>query len=52
MLAPMTGVKPEYVEASISAARREWGSIDAYIRDGLGISDTQRAQLHANWLED
>ncbi len=52
MLTPMLGVKAEYVEASISAAKREWGSIAGYIRDGLGISDSQRAQLQANWLED
>lgn len=50
LLAPMVGVKPDYVEASIAAAEREWGSIDDYIRDGLGISDAQRRQLHDNWL--
>jgi protein-tyrosine phosphatase len=52
MLAPMTGVEPEYVEASIAAAKRGWGSVDGYIRDGLGVSDAELAQLHANWLED
>ena len=51
ILSPMTGVKADYVEASIAAAKREFGGIDSYLRDGLGISDLQRAQLRENWLE-
>lgn len=52
LLEPMVGVRAEYVEASLAAVKREWGGIDAYIRDGLGVSDRQRAQLRANWLEE
>lgn len=52
LLSPMVGVQADYAEASIAAAKREWGGMDEYIRDGLGISDAQRSQLQENWLED
>ena len=51
LLRPLVEVKPEYVEASIATAKREWGSLDAYFADGLGLSDGQRQQLRDNWLE-
>ena len=51
LLAPLVGVHADYAEASLAAVRREWGDFDAYLRDGLGITDAQRDQLRANWLE-
>ena len=51
LLRPLLEVRIEYIEASLDALRREWGSFDAYLHDGLGIRDVQRAQLAANLLE-
>ena len=52
LLRPLVEVKPEYFEASVSAAKRDWGSLDGYFEKGLGLSDAQRQQLRDNWLED
>ncbi len=50
LLRPFMEVRAEYVEASIAAAEGEWGSLDAYLRDGLGLTDTARAQLQDVYL--
>jgi protein-tyrosine phosphatase len=39
LLAPVLGVFPEYLEAAKRQAELEHGSLDRYIRDGLGIDD-------------
>jgi len=51
LLLPLLEVRIEYVEASLAALHREWGSFDAYLHDGLGISEEQRARLAENLLE-
>lgn len=38
---------PEYLEAALVAAERKFGSFDAYLRDGVGLSDLERAALAA-----
>ncbi len=38
-------VRPEYLDAAVDAMVEGYGSIDAYLRDGLGITDAQRRQL-------
>lgn len=50
-LLPLLEVRVEYIESSLETLRREWGSFDAYLHEGLGISDAQRAQLAGNLLE-
>lgn len=50
-LAPLLGVKAEYIGASFEAVRQEWGDFDGYLRDGLRISDAERAAIRANLLE-
>jgi len=51
LLEPLAKVRPEYAEASIAAACEEWGDLDHYFRDGLGLTDAMREQLRRNWLE-
>jgi protein-tyrosine phosphatase len=51
LLLPLLEVRVEYIEASLEALRREWGSFDTYLHEGLGISDEQRAGLAENLLE-
>jgi protein-tyrosine phosphatase len=39
ILLPVLSVRPEYLEAAIAEARRGYGSIEGYFRDGLGVGD-------------
>ena len=41
-----------YIDESIDEAVSQYGSMADYIRDGLGISDEEVAQLRATLLED
>jgi len=51
LLRPLWGVRVEYVQASIEAALAKHGSIDGYLREGLGLREAELEQLRANWLE-
>jgi protein-tyrosine phosphatase len=51
LLLPLLEVRVEYIEASLDAVRDEWGSFDAYLHEGLGISEAQRGGLTDNLLE-
>lgn len=48
---PLLGVKQRYIEAAFEAMESEYGSIDNFIRDGLGIDAAMREQLRSNLLE-
>jgi protein-tyrosine phosphatase len=37
-------VRREYIDAGYEAACNEYGSIDAWLRDGLGITDAERKE--------
>ena len=52
LLAPLMKVRADYARAAIDAANERWGSIDAYLHEGLGLTDTHRHHLRANWLEE
>ena len=51
LLRPVIEVRLSYVEASFEAVHTEWGGIEGYLREGLGIADAQREQLRENLLE-
>jgi protein-tyrosine phosphatase len=51
LLRPVIEVRRSYVEASFEAVHTEWGGIEGYLREGLGIADAQREQLRENLLE-
>ena len=42
---------PAYIEGALKAAEQEYGSMDAYIRQGLGITDEEIEALKATLLE-
>ena len=44
-------VKPEYLQAAHDEAVRRYGSMDAYLRKGLGISDEMIDRLRSELLE-
>lgn len=48
----MAGVKGEYLEAAFDAVKKEYGSIEDYIRNQLGVSDEKRDQLREKYLEN
>lgn len=44
-------VRPEYVQAAFDTMKEEFGSIDAFIEKGLGVTPQERAALQAKYLE-
>jgi protein-tyrosine phosphatase len=50
LVTPLTKVRAEYIEASIAAAEGQWGSLDGYFHEGLGLTAEEREQLRQNWL--
>ncbi len=44
-------VRPEYLQAALDAMVDEYGSIEAYLRDGLGITDDERAAFQELMLQ-
>lgn len=49
-LEPVLGVRPEYLQAAFDEAERAYGSFDAYVKNGLGLSDADVAALKARYL--
>jgi len=47
LLEPVTRVRPEYLQASIAAARNTYGSFDLYLVHGLGIDRETLASLRS-----
>ncbi|MEH1168808.1 tyrosine-protein phosphatase [Micromonospora sp. CPCC 205539] len=48
---PVLEVRPEYLDAGYEEVRRVHGSFDAYLRDGLGLTDETLTALRAQLLE-
>ncbi|MFI7214399.1 tyrosine-protein phosphatase [Micromonospora maritima] len=48
---PLLEVRPEYLDAAYDEVRRVHGTFEAYLRDGLGVTDEVRARLRAALLE-
>ncbi len=44
-------LQPEYIDASLEEIRKQHGSMEAYIRDGLGVEDEVVERLRATLLE-
>jgi len=45
-------LKPEYIDAALAEAVEGYGSMETYIRDGLGITDEELAELREELLLD
>lgn len=45
------GVRPEYLDAAYDEVRRVYGSFDAYLVDGLGVTAEVRATLRTHLLD-
>jgi len=44
-------VQPEFLEAAFQAVDADYGSLEAYFREGLGLRQSQRERLKALYLE-
>lgn len=44
--------RPEYLEAALGGMRKQYGSIDAYLKTGLGLSKQRKEILRQLLLED
>lgn len=47
----MHGVRREYLDASMEAIERDWGSIPLYLQQGLGLDDARLSRLREQFLE-
>lgn len=50
-LAPLVGVREEYIRSSFDAVAQDWGDFDTYLSQGLGVTDEEREGLRKNLLE-
>ncbi|GAB5453465.1 MAG: tyrosine-protein phosphatase [Halioglobus sp.] len=49
-LAVLMGVERSWLEAAFEKVDEQWGSFDAYVRDGLALSDADVERLRSNLL--
>lgn len=45
LMAPLTGVRAEYLQAGLDAITARWSSIDHYLEDALRVDGELRNQL-------
>jgi protein-tyrosine phosphatase len=50
VLAPVLGVRPEYLESALAHMTTGFGSVEAYFRDALGIDEAAQAALRDGLL--
>jgi protein-tyrosine phosphatase len=43
-------VQPEFLNASLEAVARDYGDVQAYLREGLGLGRAERERLHSLYL--
>ncbi len=48
---PLIEVQAEYAQAALGGMHERWGSVEGYLRDGLGISGEQLEAFRADVLE-
>ena len=52
VVAVMWGVQVEFLQAAFEAVEKDHGSLDGYLRDGLGLGDAEHRHLRALYLQD
>jgi protein-tyrosine phosphatase len=51
MVRPLLAAAPEYLDAGYAEVKREYGSFDGYLREGLGLDEGLLRDLRASLLE-
>lgn len=49
---PMFGVVPEFLDAALDGMMDQTGSVDAYVKDQIGLSQGELERIRARYLED
>lgn len=49
---PLVGVEPDFLKAAFAIMAHEYGSVDTYLTDGMGLTPARREKLQARLLED
>ena len=44
-------VQPSYLAASVDLVRAQWGGMDRYLREALGVDEAVRERLAAKYLQ-
>jgi protein-tyrosine phosphatase len=44
-------VQPEFLHAALEAVEADYGGMEAYLREGLGLREPQRERLRELYLE-
>jgi protein-tyrosine phosphatase len=52
LLRPLLEVRAEYLQAALDALRERFGTFDAYLRDGLGLSEIEVEALRRTLRTD
>jgi protein-tyrosine phosphatase len=50
LIQPLMEVRPDYLQAGFDAADKNYGSMDGYIRNGIGLSDATIQALRSEFL--
>ena len=48
---PVFEVHPQYLKAAFDEIEKEYGTMDRYIREALGVTDNMQSELRAKFLE-
>jgi protein-tyrosine phosphatase len=51
LLLPLVGVRPSYLETALDEMRRAYGTVEAYVANGLGIDTGARQNLRARLVQ-
>jgi protein-tyrosine phosphatase len=46
----LLGVQPDFLDAAFEAVREDYGSLQAYLREGLGLRDAEQVRLRQLYL--
>jgi protein-tyrosine phosphatase len=44
-------VQPEFLDAAFEAVEQQYGGVEAYFREGLGLREAERARLRQLYLQ-
>jgi protein-tyrosine phosphatase len=51
LVLPLLGVEARYLDAAFAAMREDYGSVEGFLRDGLGVDEQMRERLREKFLE-
>jgi protein-tyrosine phosphatase len=52
LLSPLFDARAEYLATAFDTIEAHWGSVDAYLTEGLGLTPARRERLRELFLED